>query len=219
MATRRKNILGIMSGRLGNTITRIRYGKEVIYSLPDKVKISNSEAAKGARKRFGLTVNFAKFINSIPFLSAVWSAAKVPGVNSYQRLIKLNSKLTGEKNFTVNNIITPPGVLPAPLIRSFQDGILELEIDRGPNNSVVYFIHIVFCFYEPSGNQLNDFFLEYIQKEIDDPEMNEIVPVSVSLNGTQQDLFDKYKHCIVYAALTSSEGKAEWSSTSAFSLK
>ncbi len=219
MATRRKNILGHMSGRLGNTTTRIRYGKEVIYSLPDRVKISNSEAAKTARKRFGLTVNFAKFINTIPALSAVWSAAKVPGMNSYQRLIKHNAKLTGEKNLTINNIITPPGILPAPFICSFREGILEIEIDRNLNNSMIYFIHIVSFFYEPAEIKLNDFSLQYIQKETNDIEMNEISRFSLSFNVTQQNLLDNYKHCIIYTALTSAEGKTGWSSTSSFSIK
>ena len=69
MATRKSNVFGKLRGRLGNTTTRIRNGKEVVYTLPDKVKLSNSPAAIAARKKFGLSVNLAKFVNSIPVLS------------------------------------------------------------------------------------------------------------------------------------------------------
>ena len=104
MAIRRNNILGQLSGKHGNTVTRIRFGKEVVYSLPDKVKVSQSKEAKAARSRFGLTVSFAKFINSNSALSAIWAVAKIPGTNAYQKLIKHNAKLTGENYLTVNSI-------------------------------------------------------------------------------------------------------------------
>ncbi len=219
MATRRKNVLGPLSGRLGNTITRIRYGKEVVYTLPEKVNVSSSNAAKTARRKFGLTVNFAKFINSIPALSAVWHTVKIPGTNSYQRLIKNNVKLTGENNLTLNNIITPPGILPGLLRCSYKDEIISLEIDSSLSSSVPFEIHIIFYFYEPGEIKLKKFSLEYIHNELNDFDLNTVTQVSLSLNMYQKSLFDKYYHCILYAALTSSKGKIKWSSTSTFSLK
>jgi len=72
MAIRKKNILGQISGKHGNTVTRIRYGKEIVYALPDKVKVSKSKESKAARSKFGMTVRFAKFINSISPLSVIW---------------------------------------------------------------------------------------------------------------------------------------------------
>jgi hypothetical protein len=214
MAIRRKNILGEVSGKIGNSITRIRYGKEVVYSLPDKVKVSNSQGAKTARKKFGLTVNFAKFINSIPDLSGLWSNTNIPGTNSYQRLIKNNAKRTDEKNLTLTNIITPPGTLTAPLSCSFKDNVIRLEIDSSLNDSIPFTVYIVLCFYEPMEMKLNDFTLDYIQNEI-----NETSGVSFILNGTQKMMYETHNHCIIYTALIKFKEKTEWSSTSAFMLK
>jgi hypothetical protein len=216
MATRKNNIFGKLSGRLGKTTTRIRYGKEVVYSLPEKVNISNSKASKTVRKKFALTVKLAKFINSIPPLSASWSAAKIPGTNPYQKLIKHNAKLTGENNLTLNNIITPLGVLPAPLSCTYKDDAINIEINKSLSASLPFIIHTVFYFYEPSENKLDDFSFEYTQKEITDSATNRIASVSLKLSGTQKTLYDSYNHCILYIALTSSKGKAKWSSTSSF---
>ena len=216
MATRKNNIFGKISGRLGKTTTRIRNGKEVVYSLPEKVNVSNSKEAKTARRKFGLTVKFARFINSIPALSSLWASAKIPGTNSYQRLIKHNAKLTAQNNLTINNIIIPPGILPAPLSSSYNDGTISLEIDRSLSKYSPFILHTILYLYEPAEKKLDDFSFEYIQKEITDPEMNGIIPVSLKLNGTQKTLYENYNHCILYAALTSSKGKTKWSSTYSF---
>jgi hypothetical protein len=218
MAIRKSNILGKLSGRLADTTTRIRYGKEVIYALPDKVKVSKSPAAKSARKKFGLTVNFAKFVNSIPDLSAVWKAAKIPGVNSYQRLIKHNAKLTGETSLSINNIITPPGKLPRPLNGSCEDGNITIGIDSKLQSRLPVILHSVLYFYGPAENNLEDFCLEYIRRAINDFEGNDTA-VSLELNEPQKLLFKKYNRCMLYSGLTSSKEKIEWSSTLSFTIK
>ena len=127
-------------------------------------------------------------------------------------------KLTGKTNLTINNIITPPGKLPAPLNCSFIESIITLEIDSKMQSSLPFGIHVVLCFYESPGIHLNDLSLEYIQKEINNSEMGEILQVALSLNKVQQGLYCTYNHCIIYIALTSSNGIA-WSSTSSFMLK
>jgi hypothetical protein len=219
MATRKTNILGKLSGRLGNTTTRIRYGKEIIYSLPDRVKVSNSPAAIAARKRFGLTVNFSKYINSIPALSGVWKKAKVPGVNSYQRLIKHNQVPKGGANLTIKNIITPPGNLSRPLNCLYKDKNITLEIDGQLQSSLPFFVHMILYFYEPAGINLTDFSFMYMQKEINALEVNGNIFVSFELNETQKLLFEKHNHCNLYAALISSKENVEWSSTFSLNLK
>ncbi|MFZ0456414.1 MAG: hypothetical protein WCE54_20365 [Ignavibacteriaceae bacterium] len=219
MATRRTNIFGKLSGRLGNTTARIRYGKEVVYSLPDKVKVSSSMAAVAARKKFALTVNFSKFVNSVPALSAVWKAAKVPGVNSYQRLIKHNPVSKDEINLTIKNIITPPGNLPGPLNCLYKDTAITLEIDSQLKSSLPFFVHMVLYFYEPVEINSNNLSFEYMQKEIASLEAGDSIRVSLGLNEAQKLLFEKYNRCILYTALTSSKEKVEWSPTFSLNLK
>ncbi len=219
MATRKNNSLGNISGKLGNTVTRIRNGKEVVYLLPDKVNVSNSPSAKAARRKFGLKVKFAKLINSIPVLSDVWSVAQIHGSNSNQRLISHNPIPKDEMNLTMKNIITPSGDLPAPLNHSYKNNLITMEIDSKLRSSLPLIIHLVLFFYELNDTQQNDYSMEYIQKLIDDTETTGNTPVSFKLNGTQKELFKKHNHCILYSALTSSKQKIKWSPTSSFTLK
>jgi len=110
MAIRKINILGKVSGKIGNTVSRIRYGKEVIYTKPVSVNISHSSKAVDGRAKFSFTVKLARLVNSVPELSAVWKNSKMTGTNAYQKLIKHNSKFTAAGGLTIRNIITPPGI-------------------------------------------------------------------------------------------------------------
>ncbi len=110
MAQRKNNILGPVSGKIGNLLFRQRYGKEVVYHMPETYKISYSASAVKSRAKFGNTVKLARLINSNEKLHSIWANSTVKGVNPYQKIIKLNSKYTAHKGLTMQNILVPPGV-------------------------------------------------------------------------------------------------------------
>ena len=88
----KRNVLGSISVKIDNVIVRQRYGKEILYHRPGNYNISYSEKAVAGHKKFGNTVKLAHLINSNPDLSAVWKTAKCKGINSYQKIIKNNSR-------------------------------------------------------------------------------------------------------------------------------
>lgn len=110
MAVIKKNILGDISGRLGNYTYRVRNGKLVKYRRPVKQRVSRSKAAVSARNDFAMTVKLAAFINSFPALKRIWKNAKVPGSTHFQKIIKNNSAAVKLFGISVKNIITPPGI-------------------------------------------------------------------------------------------------------------
>ncbi len=221
MAIRKNNILGQTSGKLGNTVTRIRGGKEVVYALPDKVKVSNSNQARAARNKFALTVGFAKFINSIPELSCTWTYAKIPGTNSFQKLIKHNSKLTGEKSLTLKNIITPAGFDFNIETLSLANGNLRFTIKL---SEVVLpalllskpHIHSVLYFYEPVIKNVKPFLFSHLSSEIGSVMPDNTAEIHLDLTVTGQNLFRNYSRIIIYFAIVAcpqSAGNPVWSNT------
>jgi len=111
MATRKISVVGQISGKLGNTVTRYRNGKYIVYSKPDNYNISYSLQAVSGRTKFANTVKLAKLLNSVPAISAVWKSAKFEGTNAYQKIIKHNSKYISPEGITKENIITLPRFL------------------------------------------------------------------------------------------------------------
>lgn len=110
MAIIRKSIIGTLKGSLSNIVFRERNGKIVAYTKPTKQRISKSEAAVKARNKFGLTVVFAREINSNETLAKIWEKLRVKATNSYQKIIKINSKLTDSNSLSLKNKITPDGL-------------------------------------------------------------------------------------------------------------
>jgi len=221
MAIRKNNILGFTFGKLGNTINRIRNGKEVVYTKPAKVRISQSKKAKAFRNKFALTVNLSKFINSISALSNIWNSAVVRGTNSYQKLIKYNSKFTSINSLTIKNVITPPGInFSIDEITYSGNKILLLvnSINTGfPNpKSFARTIYSVLYFYEPKSNKYESLSFLTLSKEIEGELSDTKLEILLTLNKTQQLLSRHYNKCIAYFAIILSSEDTNtpvWSNT------
>jgi hypothetical protein len=100
-------ILGIPEGKIGDYVFRIINGKPFASSRPKKYNASQSESAKANRGKFGITIQFAKYVNSIPELSQIWKLAKIKGSTSFNKLVKYNIKSINDGFLTTSNIITP----------------------------------------------------------------------------------------------------------------
>ncbi len=222
MAIRKNNVLGQTSGKLGNTVTRIRYGKEVVYALPDKVKVSQSEQAKAARNKFAMTVNFAKFINSIPALSRVWSSANIPGTNSYQKLIKHNSKLTGENFLTTNNIITPNTFNIKLVDFTYNENIISFRINYPDINSLFPLQTFeVLYFFDPKQKDGNQFLFNNLSQEINLISSDYKIEIPLTGNSIKQNLSSHFNKCIMFVAALSNDvikSNVVWSNTIAYPI-
>jgi len=221
MAIRKKNALGITSGKLGNTVTRIRNGKEVVYNLPDKVNISQSKNAKASRNKFALTVRFSKSINSIPALSCVWKSAKVPGTSSFQKLIKYNSKFTSVNNLTIKNVITPKGFefnVEEIIYSGDEIQILISSINTRTfnNNTFTPVIYSVLYFFEPKRTKFKPFSFSSLSNDMGEILTMTKIDIHFTLSKTQKSLFGNYNKCILYFAIIlspESSNNPVWSSS------
>jgi hypothetical protein len=154
MAIIRKNILGTVSGRVGDYIYRTRNGKLVKYRRPVNQKVSRSAAAESARKDFSMVVKLASCTNSFPQLKEIWKQAKVPGTNHFQKMIKHNSQNAKQTRISVKNAITPPGIpfsieeiVFTPSAVRFIVIADSLKLKKLFSNPSL--VHLVFYFYSP----------------------------------------------------------------------
>ena len=109
MAIIRKGALGDVSGRIGDTVYRVRNHKNIGCKRPTSQKISQTEDSVKNRSKFATVIHFTKLINSTPELSTCWKSAKIEGTSGFQRIIKHNSKIVSGSGLTSKNIIIPPG--------------------------------------------------------------------------------------------------------------
>ncbi|HKB86352.1 MAG TPA: hypothetical protein VKD08_09300 [Ignavibacteriaceae bacterium] len=212
MAQVASSILGALKGRIGNYILRIRYGKQIAYLRPLKHRTSKSTAAKRARSNFASTVAIAKSANAQPRLKEIWKNAKVPGVNSYQRLIKNNAKRVSNGLLTTSNKITPDG-LPLKLNSAAVENnkfFLSFDCPPGPDISFPAFLSIFLYFGKESGTIIP------LSREISEPSPGGIYNFEALLDSNIKRLLSKDPSPIVYIALaggTAYKKKVYWTST------
>lgn len=68
----KNRILGNPEGKVGNVFYSTMNGNTFASSSPAKYNASQSSKAKKNRNRFGIAIEFAKYLNTIPLLKVIW---------------------------------------------------------------------------------------------------------------------------------------------------
>ena len=217
MAIRRINILGKVSGKIGNTVTRIRYGKEVVYSKPESVNISYSPKAIAGRTKFSFTVKLACLVNSVPELSYIWKNSKIAGTSAYQKIIKHNSKLTSAHGLTIRNIITPPGIdaMRNSITLTFRNIVIRAAFNCQVANR---FTSIFIFFLLNSGKEKE---LLLIGSKNIQPVYDNVVEGIINLNESDREKILSYKKAVILSCFTSKKDNScptNWSTTIPFEI-
>lgn len=205
MAIEKKQILGEITGTLGNIVRRKKYGKTVVYLRPAKYRISKSNEAKAGRTSFALSVALARAVNSIPELKQIWKVAKLEGVVAYNRIIKYNKKFISKDNLTIQNIITPAGtfLLVNSIIVTKTELNLEILIMEDALKSL---LQSPFNFYyalylsNPVNANIKPFDVLCRSILIDKQPENDIYSINFNFDYAVQQIISQYKNIICYTA-------------------
>jgi len=224
MAIVTKRILGDYHGKIGNEIFKIRYGTQFFYPAPSKHKMSKSAAFKNEQSKFGLTVRFAKIINSVEELSNLWRVSNLPGVNCYQKMIKNNLAYSQKDRLTTNNIITPAGIVyPSISGITFGNNTIKFSVtlkdgvSRNFYSQPHKFISILFL-YEPKNLLISKYILIVFQKEFNSQSSDTF---EVELAGNSAPI-TKYKRGLLFSAavlVQVTKTKNYWTSTVASEIQ
>lgn len=219
MAIIKNQILGQISGKIGDVVHRNRYGKTVAYLLPSRYKASQSVQAKEGRNKFALSVAFAKTVISLDELKHIWKIARLDGVVAYNRIIKYNRNLASGSTLTLRNIITPSG-------RSYNIYFAEMDKEKalvkflpegndyksGDSFLGCYVIYL----YNPRTKPAIEYQLFSGKVNCTFDKLNNIYSSEIMFNTIMNNELKKYKNTILYfSGLKSSYKKNEvyWTST------
>lgn len=219
MAITRKSIIGTLKGSLSNIVFRERNGKVVAYIKPAKQRISKSEAAVKARNKFGLTVVFAKEINSNETLAKIWEQLRVKATNTYQKIIKVNSKLTDSKSLSIKNKITPDGLPFKGFSAEYKSDVIKMTLNFENTSGDLLKAEKLFCMVyvwkdnsKPTKLKTNvDYRIKLFEFNLKPPIQFKEQSFECDIKSIRGNSFD---NGIIYIALAGSiRNKIIWSST------
>ena len=90
MAKIRKQILGKISGAIGDVLFRVRNGIAYVGTKPSPYPPSMDIKSVNRRQRFALANKFAKSVNNIMPLKSIWKINKLPTQSVYNNIMKRN---------------------------------------------------------------------------------------------------------------------------------
>jgi len=88
MAIVKRQILGSLSGVVGDVVYKQNRGTNYTSIRPKKYKKTKSPGLIKSRNKFSKRVAFCRFILQSPLLKLVWNTAKVPGKYAYHKIFK-----------------------------------------------------------------------------------------------------------------------------------
>lgn len=139
MATLNKQVLGRVTGAVGDVVFRSKNGKNYVSSKPANVKVSNSQIAVAARSKFRISIKFAQAISSNHMLKALWYSVKPVNMSAANFIFRENYPHITQSGIN-NSVSLVPGFgfsVGNPVVNITADR-LRVDIDAlGDNTGIV----------------------------------------------------------------------------------
>ena len=223
MAILNGNVIGNLSGKLGNLSARTVEGKTILAARPSSFNVNYDPAVVEVRQKFAVTASFSKNILSLLTLAAIWQLVKESGISVYNTIFKNNFAFSGTDKPTENNIITPGGFgLP---VTAAAVGADNITASFDALNTVSVFtpeeVNLTACALVCFNNPINDADKPYqtiaLSKDIVNFNYTEAYDLQMDFDARQKLIAGKYANSILYLSVASktAEGKVvQYSSTS-----
>ncbi len=155
MAVLKGNVLGIISGRIGDNCYRDFNDKTIVASRPKRDKNDHPNCL-APKKKFGHTSPLASYVNKIPSLQKIWRIADTRSFSAFHSMMSWNTNSASLAHLTTKNVISPPGeklnvsnvIITPELIRA------NLEIHGGTFPSPFDAVVLIYA-YNKTGDEKN----------------------------------------------------------------
>lgn len=217
MAVVKANVIGNLSGKLGNLSARTVNGKTVLSARPASFNASNEPIFIVIRSKFAVTAKFSSKVISLATLTAIWKKVQHPPHSVFNEVFIGNFPYSAVDRPTGYNVLTPAsGGFPLPVQSSsvLADNV-SVELLKLSDASVFtpeevnLSVNGLVCYFNPLNPADPKFQIITLNDEIPNYEFNHTFEVNIALNLIQQNIAAKYQNSVLLFAVASknSEGK------------
>lgn len=215
MAIVNGNVLGNLSGKLGNLSARTVDGRTVLAARPSSFNASQEPAVLEVRQKFSITAKFASAILALSSLVSIWKKVRNVASSVFNEVFQSNFAYSSIEKPTEQNIIAPEGF---PL----QIAVAAVAADKITatipilNTASVFgadevnlSANAIVCYYDPAKAEDEPFKIISLSKEVAAHNFAQTYDLEIDLNATQKNTAAKYQHSILYVCVVTktAEGK------------
>jgi hypothetical protein len=211
MALLSGNVIGNLSGRLGNLSARTVNGQTILAARPSSYNASQDPDVLIVRSKFAVTANFAKNVLSLSTLEEIWKKTKESGISVFNSIFKSNFALSSATKPTEQNILTPEGfALPVTASEVAADkitasisalnttAIISAEETALSANALVVFSN-------PTVPTDPDFQIVPLSKEVANFNFTQNYNLQIDFNIVQANIAAKYQDSTLLLAVASKD--------------
>jgi hypothetical protein len=118
MAKLNHQVIGKLSGKIGNIVFRQRNGKNFASSRPGSFFPGFDAASVGRRDKFGIACKFSSRVYAQPYLKKIWKKYTSAGISPYNYITKINYECAEPDGLTDFAAIVPASSFNAKVISS-----------------------------------------------------------------------------------------------------
>lgn len=211
MAIVKGNVLGNLSGRLGNLSARTIEGRTILAARPSSFNASQDPSVIEIRKKFSVTGNLVKVLLSLSALYEIWKKVKTAGMTVYNYAFKNNFAYSSAAKPTDQNIITPGGfALPvqAATVEADNVSVQLLALNTASvftPEEVNLSANGVLCYFSPTNPEDPEYQITSLNAELPSYNFTQPFTVDIALNVLQQAVAAKYQNSILFFIVASKD--------------
>lgn len=215
MAIVNGNVLGNLSGKLGNLSARTVDGHTVLSARPSSFNASQDPAVLQVRQKFSVTAKFASAILALTSLVSIWKKVRNVASSVFNEIFQSNFAYSSIEKPTEQNILAPEGF---PLLIAVAAVAADKITATIPilNTASVFgadevnlSANAIVCYFDPANAEDEPFKIISLSKEVAAHNFAQTYDLEIDLNATQKNTAAKYQHSILYVCVVTktSDGK------------
>ena len=201
MAKLKKQVLGRISGALGDIVFREVNGKNFVGVKPSNVNVSNDPASVARRAKFALSAKLAQCINSHQKLKGIWTLKAPAGQSTHNFLIKSNYlnimdgdlsglvKIVPDAGFPISSTA---GIITASGVQVTLNAIGENNLINAALEVNVQMLSVIF-FSDAVDTSVAQYSLVNASSVVQALSLSNPLTFNAPLIGNDELLFDKYR--------------------------
>ncbi len=204
MAILSGNVIGNLSGKLGNLAARTVYGQTIMSARPSSFNVSYSDAIVAARQKFAVAGAFAKAVLNSSYLKEIWDKIRIQGMSTFNTIFKFTYSNSLPLHPTVSNIITPDGFTTP--VNSCSIVGQNLTVQLNPLISVNTFspeelsiaVSTLVVLHTPNSADDPAFRIFNLEKDVELFNFQSVYTAELPLSAVQSALIGNYSNTIFY---------------------
>ena len=207
MAIVNGNVIGNLSGKLGNLSARTVDGRTILAARPSSFNASQDPAVLTVRQKFSVTAKFASAILALTSLVSIWKKVRNVASSVFNEIFQSNFAYSSIEKPTEQNILAPEGF---PLQISTAAVAADKITATLPilNTSSVFgadevnlSANALVCYYDPSNEADEPFKIISLSKDVAGYNYAQTYDLEIDLNALQKNTAAKYQHNILYVCV------------------